>query len=109
MNDDDEEELVYLSDSVKEIYGYPAEDFLNKKKFWADFIHPEDKTRLLKHKHEHYYPEKCQFRIIDKNGSKKWIEFKSSKKIIYGKVYLFERESDIIRSNGVRRTETDII
>ncbi|WP_129794216.1 PAS domain-containing protein [Sphingosinicella sp. CPCC 101087] len=34
--------MCYISDAVEAITGYPPEDFLAQRLFWADLVHPDD-------------------------------------------------------------------
>ena len=38
---------TYVSKATETILGYPREDWLKPREFWADRIHPEDRDRLL--------------------------------------------------------------
>ena len=69
--------LFYISESVMSLYGYPAEEFLNKKDFWYNVcVHPKDKELLER---DWIYgktetPRKRVFRIIRPDGEIRWIE-----------------------------------
>lgn len=68
--------FIFISKKVEEITGYTTEEWLGSSTFWADHIHPEDKTwvvdycsvctKLLK-------PHDFEYRMITKNGSVLWL------------------------------------
>jgi len=66
--------MVFISDAVLEVTGYPPEDFSlpNPKRSFADLYHPEDAERLST-----ISPEVGEFsyeyRIIAKSGEVKWV------------------------------------
>ena len=66
--------MVFISDAVLEVTGYPPEDFTlpNPKRSFADLYHPEDAERLST-----ISPEVGEFsyeyRIIAKSGEVKWV------------------------------------
>ncbi|HBU52649.1 MAG TPA: histidine kinase, partial [Alteromonas australica] len=66
--------MVFISDAVLEVTGYPPEDFTlpNPKRSFADLYHPEDAERLSTIR-----PEVGEFsheyRIIAKSGEVKWV------------------------------------
>ncbi|WP_334018356.1 MHYT domain-containing protein [Alteromonas sp. S015] len=66
--------MVFISDAVMEVTGYPPEDFTlpNPKRSFADLYHPDDAERLSS-----IAPEVCAFsyeyRIIAKSGEVKWV------------------------------------
>ena len=66
---------VFISDEVVNMLGHPAEDFLgDKPKYYlSEFIHPEDKERVIStdlHNPDGYLLE---FRMIDKHNKVKWV------------------------------------
>ncbi len=67
--------MIFISDAVEDITGFPPEDFLspNPKRYFAEFVHPDDmpeiaKTMSLKEKQFH-----LEYRIIDRFGKIKWM------------------------------------
>ena len=80
--------IIFISDSVKQLYGYPKENFEEDYDFWWNHcVHPDDKEGLMDYK----YPlelntwsrklsdckkssQLTQYRIIDAKGNVKWIE-----------------------------------
>lgn len=66
--------MVYISDAVERITGYPAEDFTlpNPKRSFSDLYHPDDKDKinLLDTYQESFALE---YRIITKSGEVKWM------------------------------------
>lgn len=66
--------MLFISDAVANITGYPAEDFLmpNPKRSIADLYHPDDIERigLLENNGE---PFNLEYRIIHKDGGIRWV------------------------------------
>ena len=71
----DDYAATYISPNVKEQMGYDPEDFTGNSGFWADHIHPEDKSRIFaqlprffeqgRHAHE--------YRFQFKDGAYRWM------------------------------------
>ncbi|MDN2664533.1 ATP-binding protein [Psychromonas sp. 14N.309.X.WAT.B.A12] len=66
---------LFISDEVVNMLGHPAEDFLGDapKYHLSEFIHPEDKERVINtdlHNPDGYLLE---FRMIDKHNKVKWV------------------------------------
>jgi PAS domain S-box-containing protein len=73
---------VYVSESVKIIYGYPPEIFINEQNFWLDHcVHKEDRAKLAEDWFEGIgtYVKQVLFRIVKPDKSIRWIECFSSK------------------------------
>ena len=65
----------FVSESSASVLGIPPEDFIGKNAF--DFIHPEDKDRVLKDFSEVNTQKKIKiapFRFIDGEGNWRWVE-----------------------------------
>ncbi|MDY6992780.1 MAG: PAS domain-containing protein, partial [Pseudomonadota bacterium] len=65
---------TYIGTSVKKVTGYEPEQFTTDTDFWADHLHPDDKTSVLDNiallfEHDHYVHE-YRWQIAD--GSYKW-------------------------------------
>ena len=66
---------TFMSENIKAILGYTAQEFLDNPDFWASHIHPEDARRVFRelpslfkngiHAHE--------YRFLAKNGEYRWI------------------------------------
>ncbi len=71
-NQDDDWTMEYISDSVKEITGYPSSDFLNNKiRTFDSIIHPDDRKMVHKSIDNLLYKKKqysVQYRIVDSSG-----------------------------------------
>jgi len=68
--------LSYVSPSCKNHTGYTQKDFLENGNLLYDIIHPDDKDVISRHiHHETNIPrvERLEFRILDRNGSPRWI------------------------------------
>ncbi|MEG3756084.1 MHYT domain-containing protein [Psychromonas arctica] len=66
---------IFISDEVTNLLGPPAEDFLgdNPKYRMSEFIHPEDKERVISTDLHHPDGYLLEFRMIDKNNEVKWV------------------------------------
>ncbi|MBU3936517.1 MAG: response regulator [Proteobacteria bacterium] len=66
--------FTYMSNTVKEITGYPPKQFLDNPRFWLDNLHPEDRTRAVVDldslRAEKERKSECRFQLAD--GSYKW-------------------------------------
>ncbi len=66
---------TFISENIKEVFGYMASEFIENSNKWVDSIHPEDKQQviadldnLLKNDyHSHDY------RFLHKDGSYRWV------------------------------------
>ncbi len=73
---DEEQNLKYISPSCKRITGYRAEEFSADPALLGKIIHPEDKSRFLRHQEKIFLsPEysHIEYRIINRDGKTKWI------------------------------------
>lgn|GEM_PF-3124996 len=67
---------LYISDNVKQLSGYPAEDFLTGKRNFSDLCHPQDRSRIERslqralHRKE---PFRLEYRLIDSAGETRWV------------------------------------
>ncbi len=91
-------EIVYVSPSIEKILGYTQEEFLNLNHL--DLIHPDERNLIeekmiyrIKNKITESY--KYIYRQKHKNGSYKWLETISTKKIINGEVISILNTRDI--------------
>jgi PAS domain S-box-containing protein len=67
-------EMVFISDAIESISGYPASDFMlpDPKRSWMDGIHPEDKSQLQALEFfQHSF--QLEYRVIHRNGSVHWV------------------------------------
>lgn len=67
--------MVYISDAVEQITGYPAKDFLLPERIrnFTDFIHPDDMpgiNEIMALQEEQF---RLEYRIIDRFGNIKWV------------------------------------
>jgi len=75
---------TFISNNVKELFGFEPDSFLNDPGFWSNGIHPEDKVHVFKNleqlfihgSHTHCY----RFRKLD--GVYVWVE--DGLKLVYG-------------------------
>jgi PAS domain S-box-containing protein len=72
------QELIYANKAVKNIYGYPPENFYKKKDFWINnCLHPDYVEREKKYREKKKWPANYYYKIIDADGNIKWIENKT--------------------------------
>ncbi|MBU2917125.1 PAS domain S-box protein [Psychrosphaera sp. F3M07] len=66
--------LLFISDAVEEITGYPAKDFLppNNKRNFSDLFHPDD-VDLISSNQVVDQMFNLEYRIITKNGDIRWM------------------------------------
>ncbi|MDU0112959.1 MHYT domain-containing protein [Psychrosphaera aquimarina] len=66
--------LLFISDAVEEITGYPAKDFLppNNKRNFSDLFHPDD-VDLISSNQIVDQMFNLEYRIITKNGDIRWM------------------------------------
>jgi len=66
--------MVFISDAVLEVTGYPPEDFIlpNPKRSFADLYHPDDVERLSSIDSD-VTAFSYEYRIIAKSGEVKWV------------------------------------
>ena len=65
----------YVSPACQQISGYQPEEFLANAELMSNIIHPEDQQahQWLLNKNAHTDHIECEFRIIHKDGSLRWI------------------------------------
>lgn len=70
--------MIFISDAVEQLTGYPAEDFiLNNKRSFAEIIHLEDRGFLNVNPNEINREYVIEYRIINKNNEIVWVNEKS--------------------------------
>ena len=80
-------EYIFVSDSVKDSYGYDKNIFLDNKNFWLNkCIYPSCLESELNFISELNWPNKRFIKIISKNGKAKVVE-RSSTRISYHTEY----------------------
>ena len=69
--------MVFLSDGIKELSGYPAEDFLkNAVRTYASVIHPDDRSMVERTVFDavgRQAPYTLEYRITHADGSIRWV------------------------------------
>lgn len=67
--------ITFVSNSVKELSGYDANDFLESPILWLENIHQEDKENALNNLHRVLLGEPIiqKYRLKTKNGEWKWL------------------------------------
>jgi PAS domain S-box-containing protein len=68
---------IYLNDEIKKLTGFDKVDFLEKRIYYTDLIHPEDYEKVVsesKNKLSRAEPFHFTYRIINKNKEVVWVE-----------------------------------
>jgi PAS domain S-box-containing protein len=93
---DENYSMSYISDGIKTITGYPAEDFINNNvRSYADIIHPEDKYYIVKTVHDSLNNQKTytmEYRLFHRDGSIVWV-FEEGRAI-------YDLKGDFLHLNG---------
>lgn len=67
--------LIYVSDSIDFLSGYPKNNFMSKGNFWIDVcVHPEDRKLQEEYRQNKSWPTVRIYRIIKPDGDIRWIE-----------------------------------
>jgi diguanylate cyclase (GGDEF)-like protein/PAS domain S-box-containing protein len=71
--------LIYVSQAVERMYGWPAEDFYANPRLWLRCVHPADRTHLLALSKSIVEAGKktLQYRITRPDGEVRWIRFEA--------------------------------
>lgn len=72
-----EQNFVYISDGVEEMFGYPVDRWLDGPDFAIGFVHPEDKERVLNVSREalkSLKPAGFPWRAKCADGNYRWVE-----------------------------------
>jgi len=79
---DDAWTMIYMSEAVEELTGYPAEDFVgNRSRSYESVILPEDSQRVAANIHEAVQNERSwniEYRIRHRDGSVRWVQEKGT-------------------------------
>jgi PAS domain S-box-containing protein len=69
--------MEFVSEGVKDITGFDAEDLINNKRLnYFDLVHPDDRSSLLEANMETLYvgmPLESVYRFVHKDGSVRWV------------------------------------
>jgi PAS domain S-box-containing protein len=69
--------MEFVSEGLKDITGFDAEDLVNNKRInYFDLVHPDDRSALFKANMETLYvgmPLESVYRFVHKNGSVRWV------------------------------------
>ncbi|MCP9762241.1 PAS domain S-box protein [Lacihabitans soyangensis] len=91
---DSERTMIYISDVLEQLSGYPAEDFiLNKKRSYLDLIFAEDRSFVEFKSKDKVGEYSIEYRIVNKLNEIVWVSEK-------GRGYYDEMENRIIL-NGI--------
>ena len=68
--------MTYVSDSIKELSGYSADEFINRRRFLADIIHPDDAHDVWEARQKAIDEQRqfqISYRVVHKNHDEKWV------------------------------------
>lgn len=69
--------MIFISDAIEQLTGYPAEDFiLNKKLSYADIIHPDDRVYVNEGSEDINQEYTIEYRIINRANEVIWVNEK---------------------------------
>lgn len=75
--------IVFANKALSQMTGYTIEELLEKNNPFMELIHPDDiekvNQRINALKEEKLHPYRYQFRLMNKNGSIRWIEASTKK------------------------------
>jgi len=69
--------MLYISEKIGELTGYPAFDFLDGQRTFASIVHPEDADRIreeIRTAVAASAPFVIEYRIIDRRGETRWVQ-----------------------------------
>ena len=114
---DDNWTMLYISDGVENITGYPASDFIsNNSRSFASVIDPIDNLRMTATKDIELIPEQREYnkeyKIIHKDGSIRWVHesgtgvFDENGKILYLDGVIIDVTEQKKAENALRHSES---
>ena len=69
--------MIFLSEGVEALTGYPADDFIDsKRRTWAEIIHPDDRVkteRIVEDAITARKPFALDYRVLHRDGSIRWV------------------------------------
>ncbi len=67
--------MTFVSDSVQNLLGYSAEEFVKSPNFWRDHMHPADRTRFAEQKATLLDKDSLviEYRLLHKEGQYRWL------------------------------------
>jgi len=69
--------MVFISDAVYELSGYPSSDFINNSvRSYTGIIHPDDQvmvSKTVEQKLKQRQPFEIKYRILNKDGGVRWV------------------------------------
>lgn len=69
--------MEFISPQTKELFGYPAEEFINNRvRSYASIIHPDDLNHVddvIQQGLSHQVPYSLEYRIIHRDGTIRWV------------------------------------
>ncbi|MDZ7953797.1 PAS domain S-box protein [Nostoc sp. DedQUE09] len=69
-----ENSITFISENVKEMVGYEAQEFINSSSFWLDHLHPQD-IELISEKFSHLIKQEYisyEYRWLHADGTYHW-------------------------------------
>ncbi|HPY49966.1 MAG TPA: PAS domain S-box protein [Sedimentisphaerales bacterium] len=109
-----DERIVFANRAMSRISGYTVEEILAKspEEMW-DFIHPEDRQRVVDNHHARLdgepLPENYEFQIVRKDGTVRWVELHACRIEYRGRPAIHAACADVtervLAQNALRQSE----
>jgi len=99
-------QYLYTSPSCFDICGYKPSDFYNDAFLFSNILHPLDKEKFEK-RNKKEEPQNFDCRIVAKNGSIKWINYKSKPIANGAETAIWASISDITNQKSQTQNQTD--
>ena len=108
-----DERIVFANRAMSRISGYTVEEILAKspEEMW-DFIHPEDRQRVVDNHHARLdgepLPENYEFQIVRKDGTVRWVELHACRIEYRGRPAIHAACADVterVGQNALRQSE----
>lgn len=67
--------LLFISDAIERITGWPAQAFLDQTKSFMELVHPDDRERLLQYRRQ-YFDQPAytvEYRVFSRERQERWI------------------------------------
>jgi PAS domain S-box-containing protein len=93
---------LFLSGRMRELTGYPPEQFLQDPQLWTAIVHPEDRAYVWKKIEEHRnnrWPLDVEYRIVTQDGVIKWVRDRATPMV--------DESGEILRIDGFMEDITE--
>ena len=100
---DEHSTTILVTDAIKDITGYSADEFYKKPELWSNIVYSEDKDDVWKAIEKHRkdkIPLKLTYRIVTKSGDIKWLKDEA--------IPVFDQNKQIVRVDGLIEDITEL-